>query len=106
MDQQTKDDIQFAHEQVYNFAKKQRESMLEFETELHPGVIAGQKLIPVNVAGCYAPGGRFAHAASALMSIATAKAAEVPYIVACSPPITGAVFIPPFSMPCRLPNRT
>jgi sulfopropanediol 3-dehydrogenase len=85
LNQQTKDDIQFAHEQVYNFAKKQRESMLEFKTELHPGVVAGQKLIPVNVAGCYVPGGRFAHAASAIMSIATAKAAEVPYIVACSP---------------------
>jgi sulfopropanediol 3-dehydrogenase len=85
LDQRTKDDIQFAYEQVFTFAKKQRESMLEFETELHPGVIAGQKLIPVNVAGCYVPGGRFAHAASALMSIATAKAAEVPYVVACSP---------------------
>jgi sulfopropanediol 3-dehydrogenase len=85
LDQQTKDDIQFAHEQVYNFAEKQRESMLEFATELHPGVIAGQKLIPVNVAGCYVPGGRFAHAALALMSIATAKAAGVPYVVACSP---------------------
>ena len=85
LNQQTKDDIQFAHEQVYNFAVKQRESMLEFETELHPGVVAGQKLIPVNVAGCYVPGGRFAHAASAIMSIATAKAARVPYIVACSP---------------------
>jgi sulfopropanediol 3-dehydrogenase len=85
LDQRAKDDIQFAHEQVYNFAKKQRESTLEFETELHPGVIAGQKLIPVNVAGCYVPGGRFAHAASALMSIATAKAAGVPYVVACSP---------------------
>jgi len=85
LDQRTKDDIQFAYEQVYNFAIKQRDSMLEFETELHPGVIAGQKLIPVNVAGCYVPGGRFAHAASALMSIATAKAAGVPYVVACSP---------------------
>jgi sulfopropanediol 3-dehydrogenase len=85
LNQRTKDDIQFAHEQVFTFAKKQRESMLEFETELHPGVIAGQKLIPVNVAGCYVPGGRFAHAASALMSIATAKAAGVPYVVACSP---------------------
>jgi len=85
LDQQTKDDIQFAYKQVYNFAVKQRDSMLEFETELHPGVIAGQKLIPVNVAGCYVPGGRFAHAASALMSIATAKAAGVPYVVACSP---------------------
>lgn len=85
LDQQTKDDIQFAYEQVYNFAKMQRDSMLEFESELHPGVTAGQKLIPVNVAGCYVPGGRFAHAASALMSIATAKAAGVPYVVACSP---------------------
>ncbi|CAB5111550.1 putative histidinol dehydrogenase (but probably not) [Olavius algarvensis associated proteobacterium Delta 3] len=85
LDQRTKDDIQFAYEQVYNFAEKQRESMLEFETELHPGVVAGQKLIPVNVAGCYVPGGRFAHAASALMSIATAKASGVPYVVACSP---------------------
>ena len=85
LDQRTRDDIQFAHEQVYNFAIKQRDSMLEFETELYPGVIAGQKLIPVNVAGCYVPGGRFAHAASALMSIATAKASGVPYVVACSP---------------------
>ncbi len=85
LDQQTKDDIQFAYEQVFTFARKQRESMLEFETELHSGVIAGQKLIPVNVAGCYVPGGRFAHAASAIMSIATARAAEVPYVVACSP---------------------
>jgi sulfopropanediol 3-dehydrogenase len=85
LDQRTRDDIQFAYEQVYTFAKKQLESMLEFETELHPGVIAGQKLIPVNVAGCYVPGGRFAHAASALMSIATAKASGVPYVVACSP---------------------
>jgi len=85
LDQRMKEDIQFAHDQVFTFAKKQRESMLEFETELHSGVIAGQKLIPVNVAGCYVPGGRFAHAASALMSIATAKAAGVPYVVACSP---------------------
>ena len=85
LDQLARDDIQFSYEQVYNFAKKQRESMLEFETELHPGVVAGQKLIPVNVAGCYVPGGRFAHAASALMSIATAKASGVPYVVACSP---------------------
>jgi len=85
LDQRIKDDIQFAYEQVYNFAKKQRESMLEFETELYPGVVAGLKLIPVNVAGCYVPGGRFAHAASALMSIATAKASGVPYVVACSP---------------------
>ena len=89
LDQQIKADIQFAYEQVYSFARKQRESMLEFETELHPGVIAGQRLIPVGVAGCYVPGGRFAHAASAITSIATARAAGVPFVVACSPPHHG-----------------
>ena len=82
---QVKDDIRFAHRQVHDFARKQRESLHEFEMELHPGLIAGQRLIPVNVAGCYVPSGRYAHVASALMSITTAKAAGVPVVIACSP---------------------
>ncbi|MDM8543956.1 histidinol dehydrogenase [Desulfococcaceae bacterium HSG9] len=81
-----KDDIQFAYDQVYGFAVKQRESMQAFETEPSPGVILGQRLIPCQCAGCYVPGGRFAHAASAIMSVATAKAAGVPFVVACTPP--------------------
>jgi sulfopropanediol 3-dehydrogenase len=84
--QTAKDDIRFAYDQVYGFAVKQRESIQEFETELSPGVILGQRLIPCQCAGCYVPGGRFAHAASAVMSVATAKAAGVPFIVACTPP--------------------
>lgn len=83
--QSVRDDFQFARDQVFGFAVKQRESMHEFSTELFPGVRLGQKLIPCGCAGCYVPGGRFAHAASAIMSIATAKAAGVPYVVACSP---------------------
>lgn len=83
--QRFKDDIRFAHDQVYRFAQMQRDSMHEFETEIYPGLIAGQKLIPVNVAGCYVPGGRYAHIASAYMSIATARAAGVPFVIACSP---------------------
>ncbi len=83
--QRVKADLAFAYDQVYNFAVKQRESMREFETEITPGVILGQRLIPCDCAGCYIPGGLFAHAASAIMSIATAKAAGVPYVVACSP---------------------
>jgi len=80
-----KEDIQFAYNQVYGFAVKQRESMKEFETEIYPGVILGQRLIPCSCAGCYVPGGRFTHIASALMSIGTARAAGVPFVVACSP---------------------
>jgi sulfopropanediol 3-dehydrogenase len=84
--QTAKDDIRFAYDQIYGFAIKQRESMKAFETELLPGVTLGQRLVPCQCAGCYVPGGRFAHAASAIMSVATAKAAGVPLVVACTPP--------------------
>ncbi len=89
-----KDDLKFAYEQVYGFAVKQRESMQEFETEITPGVTLGQRLIPCNCAGCYIPGGLFAHAASAIMSIATAKAAGVPFVAACSPSHDGETINP------------
>ena len=56
---------------------------------MQPGFTAGQRLIPVNVAGCYVPTGRYAHIASAYMAIATAKAAGVPFVVACSTPYRG-----------------
>jgi sulfopropanediol 3-dehydrogenase len=84
-----KRDIEFATTQVRNFALAQRESMHEFTREIHPGVMAGQRLIPVNVAGCYIPAGRYAHIASAYMAIATAKAAGVPTVVAASTPFRG-----------------
>jgi sulfopropanediol 3-dehydrogenase len=70
-------DIEFATAQVREFALAQARSIREFAVELHPGVTAGQRLLPVNVAGCYVPTGRYAHIASAYMSVATAKAAGV-----------------------------
>ena len=85
-----KEDLRFAHLQVDAFARKQRESLREFEAELSPGLVTGQRLIPVNVAGCYVPSGRYAHVASAIMSITTAKAAGVPHVIACSPSYRGA----------------
>ncbi|GAA0828182.1 MULTISPECIES: histidinol dehydrogenase [Marinomonas] len=84
--QSVKDDIDFAHRQIKRFAEAQRNSLVSFEIETEPGVRLGQRVIPVQCAGCYVPGGRYAHAASALMSVATAKAAGVPFVVACSPP--------------------
>ncbi|MCY1210416.1 Sulfopropanediol 3-dehydrogenase [compost metagenome] len=94
--QQTRDvpesvraDIDFAIRQVRDFALAQRESLREFSVELHPGVTAGQRVIPVNVVGCYAPAGRYAHIASAYMGVATAKAAGVKTVVACSSPFRG-----------------
>ena len=82
-------DIEFACAQVSRFAQAQRDSIREFEVELQPGLIAGQRLIPCNTAGCYVPTGRYAHIASAYMSIATARAAGVKTVVACSTPFGG-----------------
>jgi len=84
-----KADIEFATAQVRRFARAQRDSIEEFEVEVHPGLIAGQRLVPVNTAGCYVPTGRYAHIASAYMSIGTAKEAGVPTVVACSTPYKG-----------------
>jgi len=83
--EQAKLDIQFSHQRVKGFAEAQLASMNEFETELSPGLFAGQRLIPVNTAGCYVPGGRYAHIASAIMSITTARVAGVKQVIACSP---------------------
>ena len=69
----------FAEAQLKNYGN-------DFEIELSKGLYAGQKLVPVNTAGCYIPGGRFAHIASAVMSVTTAKVAGVKNIIACSPP--------------------
>jgi len=91
---QVRRDIDFAIAQVSAFAQAQRESLREFSVELHPGVTAGQRVLPVNVAGCYAPAGRYAHIASAYMGVATAKAAGVKTIVACSGPFRGGPMHP------------
>ncbi|NGQ93183.1 histidinol dehydrogenase [Rhodobacter sp. HX-7-19] len=80
-----KADIRFAQANIQRFAEAQKATMGECEIEVMPGLIAGQKQIPVSSAGCYVPGGRYSHIASALMTITTAKVAGVPHITAVSP---------------------
>ncbi|PIE64792.1 MAG: histidinol dehydrogenase [Desulfobacterales bacterium] len=86
-----KKDIQFAYKQISTFARAQRDSIKDFDIITPAGVRAGQRVIPIDVAGCYIPGGRFAHTCSALMSIATAKVAGVPTVVAATPPRGDAI---------------
>jgi sulfopropanediol 3-dehydrogenase len=84
-------DIEFAQHQVREFAKRQRESLRDFEVETLPGVLLGQKHIPVAATGAYVPGGRYPLVASAHMTIVTAKVAGVPRVAACTPPIRGEI---------------
>ncbi len=88
--EQVKADIREAIVNVRRFAEAQRASIRDVEIESTPGVTLGQKLVPCKVAGCYVPTGRYAHIASAYMSVVTAKAAGVKKIVACSTPYRGS----------------
>jgi len=89
-----KQDIQFAHNNVKRFAEAQKATVSDIEYEVVPGLIAGQKAIPVDAAGCYVPGGRYSHIASAIMTVTTAKVAGCGHIVACSPPRHGIGIAP------------
>ncbi len=85
LDAQTIADIDHAHANIRRFAEAQLSSLTECEIEISPGLLAGHRNVPVEVAGCYVPAGRYAHVASALMSVTTASAAGVPNIVVTSP---------------------
>jgi sulfopropanediol 3-dehydrogenase len=89
-----KQDIMFAHDNIRRFAEIQRSTLRDVEIEIVPGLIAGQKTIPVDAAGCYIPGGRYSHIASAIMTVTTAKVAGCRHITACSPPRPGIGIAP------------
>lgn len=89
-----KADIRFAHDNVKRFAEAQKATVSDVEVEIVPGLIAGQKAIPVDAAGCYVPGGRYSHIASAIMTVTTAKVAGCNHIIATSPPRPGVGVAP------------
>jgi len=80
------EEIDSSVERALSFAQIQKQSLKEFERELSPGQIVGQRLIPIDSCGCYVPGGRYPSITSAILTIAPAKVAGVKRVVACSPP--------------------
>ena len=81
-----KEDFAFCKKQVTDFAKRQRDSLHEFQAEVGDGITLGQKIIPVETVGCYIPGGKYPLVSAAIMSIATAKVAGVPHVIGAAPP--------------------
>lgn len=86
VDDELKEHIEFAKEQVQNFARLQKDTLVDFEKETLPGVVLGQKQIPVNAVGCYTPSGLYPMFASSIMTVAVAKVAGVKRVVAIAAP--------------------
>ena len=71
---------------VRRFHEEQREHIQSFEKEFQDGVHLGQRIVPIETAGVYVPGGRHPLVAAPAMSIVPAKVAGVDRVVACAPP--------------------
>ena len=67
------------------FAEAQRASLKDVSDIAVPGGQAGQLVAPVEVAGCYAPGGRYPLPSSVLMGAVTARVAGVKTVWVASP---------------------
>ncbi|MDZ7260643.1 MAG: histidinol dehydrogenase [candidate division KSB1 bacterium] len=86
LDKDTIATLEAAVKNISQFALKQKEPFQDFEYEIQPGVFTGQKVIPIERVGVYAPGGRFPLPSTVLMCSLPARIAGVKEIVLCSPP--------------------
>ena len=89
-----KESISFAQTQIANFARLQRATLIDFESETLPGVFLGQRQVPVASVGAYAPSGRVPMLAAPFMTVLVPKVAGVETVIACSPPRAGALHAP------------
>lgn len=73
-------------ENVRAFHSEQRTHIEGFEKEFQSGITLGQRIVPVESAGVYIPGGRYPLVAAPAMTIVPAVIASVDRIIACAPP--------------------
>ena len=78
--------IEFGRDNTRRFAEMQRETLVDFEEEVAPGIVAGQRQVPVGSVGAYQPAGRVPLLASPFMTVAVPKVAGVERVIACVPP--------------------
>jgi sulfopropanediol 3-dehydrogenase len=86
LDRELREAIEFGRDNTRRFAEMQRETLVDFEREVAPGIVAGQRQVPVGSVGAYQPAGRVPLLASPFMTVAVPKVAGVETVVACVPP--------------------
>ena len=76
--------LQRTADRIRAFAQAQRDSLADLKFPIDGG-FAGHNVMPMEVAGCYAPGGRFPLPSSVLMTVIPARVAGVKTICLASP---------------------
>lgn len=75
--------MKIAANNIRRFAERQLPR--DFTRQVVPGVTVGQRVIPLDVVGCYVPSGRYPLPSTMLMTVIPAQVAGVQRIVAVSP---------------------
>ncbi|MDR2159895.1 MAG: histidinol dehydrogenase, partial [Treponema sp.] len=78
--------LELAAGHIRRFALEQKGQFRDFEYPMGPGLVAGQRVIPVERAAIYAPGGRFPLVSTVLMGLIPALSAGVEEAILASPP--------------------
>lgn len=86
LDQQIRQDTEFAIDNVRAFAEAQLGTILPLDVQLCPGVHLGHRVIPIRTIGAYVPGGRYPLLSAPVMTIVPARVAGCEEIIACLPP--------------------
>lgn len=92
VDKKTIEAIKTAIKNVKEFAQKQLECIKNLDTEID-GAKLGHRIIPIEKAGCYIPGGNYPLPSTAVMTIVPAKTAGVKKVIACSPKIQDVTIV-------------
>ena len=93
VDSSVVDSLKKAAKNIIRFHEAQIEREM-WSIEVTRGVLAGRVTRPMDIVGCYIPGGRAAYPSSILMTVLPAKVAGVGEIVAVTPPSKGMVANP------------
>ncbi|MCH2606233.1 MAG: histidinol dehydrogenase, partial [Nitrospinales bacterium] len=80
--QEELDALREAANRIRFFHEKQKQDSWTYEEE---GIVLGQMVKPLEIAGIYVPGGKASYPSSVLMNAIPAKVAGVERIVMCSP---------------------
>ena len=89
VDAEFADILKEAAENIRFFHQKQLRDSWFFSKK--DGSILGQKIVPIDSVGCYAPGGKAYYPSSVLMNIIPAKVAGVERIALATPAVCGTV---------------
>jgi histidinol dehydrogenase len=93
MDPKIVDCLKVAAENITKFHRAQLEREM-WSIEVKDGILAGRITRPMDIVGCYIPGGRAAYPSSILMTVLPARVAGVEHVVAVTPPSKGMVSNP------------